>query len=150
VSCEKRGNLLVRCAFSLMVASLAACRSERPISEHLGIAARAAARASRAARLPTPEVALDFESDGFQLGDVFAESVKRRAPYGSPCETAPVQRSQRRLILFGPRRGARARFPEKTGAVFFLPATERRGSARAEEPILAFAWFYEAHGGRSR
>jgi len=96
---------------------------------------------SRPTRPPEPEVAVDFEFDGFQLGDVFAESVKGRVPYGSPCETALLKKSKRRLIMYGPSRCARARFPEGTGAVFFLPATGSRGAARDEEPIVAFAWF---------
>ncbi|MFO0611876.1 MAG: hypothetical protein U0414_04760 [Polyangiaceae bacterium] len=136
---EKRGNELVRWALRLVVVSLVACRSEPPTSEHSGVPVHAR-RASRAAR-PPPEVAVDFEFDGFQLGDVFAESVKGRSPYGAPCETALLERSGRRLIMFGPSRCARARFPERTGAVFFLPASKRRGAARDEEPILAFAWF---------
>lgn len=131
--------LRVRCALSLVLGSLAACRSEQSVPEQLR--ASTAARISRPTRPPAAAVAVDFEFDGFQLGDVFAESVKGRAPYGSPCETALLRRSKRRLVMYGPSRCARARFPERTVAVFFLPATERRGAARDEEPILAFAWF---------
>lgn len=130
-------TLTAACSWPLLVSSVA-CRSERARSDRTEAAAREDAPALRP---PPPTVAGDFELDGFQLGDVFAEAVKIRGLYTSPCEIAHLGESQRRLIMYGPRRCARGRFPENTVAAFFLPYRGTRGAARDEEPIAAFAWF---------
>lgn len=131
------GAALAVCGVPLLVATMA-CRSGSSAPERTGATSSKGAPVTRSP--PPPPAAVDFELDGFQLGDVFADSVKVRAPYTTPCESVVSSRGKRRLIAYGPRRCVRARFPEGTLAVFFLPLTGTRGAARDDEPIEAFAW----------
>ena len=87
--------------------------------------------------------AKEYVFDGFKLGDNYGADVMTRSPYDVPCDNDPIDKKNRRFMVYGALPCRNLVFPEKTTVVFYLKFSESPNEYN--QPIEAFAYLYGSY-----